>query len=342
MQLISLQHSVPPDSYTQEEMWNILNQSIIVDQLRTSSLELAKRVLCGNSGIRKRHFALSADNESFALDATQLNQAFEREAPKLAQSALDKALNAADIKAEALDALVVCTCTGYLCPGVTSYVAERMNMRPNIYLQDIVGLGCGAAIPSLRSVDGLLKANPNWTVAFIAVEVCSAAFYIDNDPGVIISACLFGDGASASIWRGRDAQGTGLMVDRFDTLHIPEQREELRFTSDQGKLRNILKKSVPKTAADAVSILYERAEIEKNYAIALHSGGRDVINEIHERMPHFDLSVTEQVLASYGNMSSPSVMVSFEKLLEQNPEQKKFWLSSFGAGFACHSCRIQV
>ena len=29
----------------------------------------------------------------------------------------------------------------------------------------------------------------------ICVEVCSAAMYLDNDPGVLISACLFGDGA---------------------------------------------------------------------------------------------------------------------------------------------------
>ena len=38
------------------------------------------------------------------------------------------------------------------------------------------------------------------TVAMIAVEISSAAFYIDDDPGVLISLCLFGDGASASIW----------------------------------------------------------------------------------------------------------------------------------------------
>ena len=31
------------------------------------------------------------------------------------------------------------------------------------------------------------------------VEVCSAAFYMDNDPGVLVSACLFGDGAGAAV-----------------------------------------------------------------------------------------------------------------------------------------------
>ena len=31
------------------------------------------------------------------------------------------------------------------------------------------------------------------------VEVCSAAFYMENDPGVLVSACLFGDGAAAAV-----------------------------------------------------------------------------------------------------------------------------------------------
>ena len=44
-----------------------------------------------------------------------------------------------------LDALIICTCTGYLCPGVTSYVSEQLGLRTDAYLQDLVGLGCGAA-----------------------------------------------------------------------------------------------------------------------------------------------------------------------------------------------------
>jgi predicted naringenin-chalcone synthase len=35
-------------------------------------------------------------------------------------------------------------------------------------------------------------------VLSVCVEVSSAAMYLDNDPGVLISACLFGDGAGAA------------------------------------------------------------------------------------------------------------------------------------------------
>jgi hypothetical protein len=71
----------------------------------------------------------------------------------------------------------------------------------------LVGLGCGAAIPTLRAASHFLAAEPGATVACVAVEVCSAAFYLDDDPGVIISACLFSDGAAATLWRGSPGPG---------------------------------------------------------------------------------------------------------------------------------------
>jgi alkylresorcinol/alkylpyrone synthase len=91
---------------------------------------------------------------------------------------------------------------------VTSYVAEQLGLRSDAFLQDLVGLGCGAAIPALRATEALLAAQPAAVVACVAVELCSAAFHLDDDPGVLVSACLFGDEAAATIWR-RTKRATG-------------------------------------------------------------------------------------------------------------------------------------
>src|SRR5206468_1192209 len=96
----------------------------------------------------------------FDLTPDQLNAAFRSEAPKLAGRALNAALEKAGLRASELDALLICTCTGYLCPGLTSYVAEQLGLRSNTFLQDLVGLGCGAAIPMLRAVSHVLAAQP--------------------------------------------------------------------------------------------------------------------------------------------------------------------------------------
>ncbi len=52
---------------------------------------------------------------------------------------------------------------------------------------DLVGQGCGAALPSLRTAEALLAAGHCQHVLWICVEVCSAAFFLENDAGVLIS-----------------------------------------------------------------------------------------------------------------------------------------------------------
>lgn len=340
MYLQALHNVTPPNHYTQKACWDILRQASETRKLRAGSMALAEKVLMGDSGIEKRHFALRPDDALFSKDAEALNHAFEREAPKLATTAIEGALQKAEQLPANLDALIICTCTGYLCPGLTSYVAESLGIRNNCYLQDLVGLGCGAAIPSLRAAAGFLALEPKATVAVIAVEVCSAAFFLDDDAGVIISACLFGDGASASIWSNTHRPGA-LQASHFDTLHLPDQREQLRFTNQAGKLRNILKRSVPGVAAKAVAQLYERRDGEPDAVIVPHPGGRDVVEAITEAVQSTKPDASLQVLQNYGNMSSPSVLFVLEATRQQAPAST-YWLTTFGAGFACHSCQLKA
>lgn len=337
MYLQSISHAVPKPSYTQADCWNILEGSPVLEALKPRSQSLLEKVLKGDSGIGKRHFATERVEELFSLDAETLNRRFESEAPKIATEALRKALGEADMTAADLDALFICTCTGYLCPGLTSYVAERMGLSKHAYLQDIVGLGCGAGIPTLRSAEGFLAANPEASVACIAVEICSAAFYLDDDPGVLISASLFGDAASASIWSNAASNGQ-CRIGNFDTIHLPEQRERLRFTNKNGKLRNQLDRSVPELAGGAVKQLHERAGLATPHAIAAHVGGRDVLDALESALGCPRLEPSWRALRDYGNTSSPSVLIAAEKILKEAPEAERIWLTSFGAGFAAHSC----
>jgi alkylresorcinol/alkylpyrone synthase len=98
----------------------------------------------------------------FSLTPDELNEDFRREAPRLAARALASALTQAGLDAGQVDALLICTCTGYLCPGVTSYVAEQLGLRTDVFLQDLVGLGCGAAIPCGRGKRSWRRSQPQW------------------------------------------------------------------------------------------------------------------------------------------------------------------------------------
>src|SRR6185295_8024525 len=91
-------------------------------------------------------------------------------------------------------------------------------------------------------------------VLSICVEVSSAAMYLDNDPGVLISACLFGDGAGAAVL-GREPTAAASPLRRIEWLDTasliePAQRKALMFEQREGMLRNILTREVPALAAE--------------------------------------------------------------------------------------------
>jgi alkylresorcinol/alkylpyrone synthase len=337
MYLLSLASATPATTLSQADCFSLIQNSDWFAACSPNARQLVEKVMLGPSGIQTRHYATDDLTRLFCSDAQQLNETFEHEAPRLSLAALEKALARAGLHATDLDAVFLCTCTGYLCPGVSSHVAELGGLRDDVYLCDLVGLGCGAAIPTMRAAHGYLAAHPQAKVAVIAVEICSAAFFVNHDPGVLISLCLFGDGASASIWTG---EGTAdqWQAGHFTTTHRPEHREKIRFRNDQGKLKNQLHRTVPQLAGEAVASLYARRTTDPDQVIA-HSGGRDVIESLESVLP-FTLDETRHVFARCGNMSSPSVLMALEQRLAAAPSDQRYWLTAFGAGFAAHACEL--
>ena len=63
---------------------------------------------------------------------------------------------------------------------------------------------------------------------------------------------------------------------------------------------------------------------------------------MREAVANCDLSMSRQILREGGNMSSPSVLFALERALRDgSPDEKNdWWLTSFGAGFSAHGCRI--
>lgn len=337
MNLLSVASAFPSHSFSQIECLNAMRAADFWEGLNARSRLLLTKVLEGDSGIKKRHFMLDRLSEAWARDAQALNEAYEKAAPEMAADAVVKALAKSGHSITDVDVLFVCSCTGYLCPGVSGHVAEQLGMREDVFLQDMTGLGCGAAVPLMRAASGVIAENPEAIVLTVAVEACSAAFYVEDDFGVLISTCLFGDGASAALWSGSGGQWS---VGDFQSLHVPEHREKIRFTNAEGKLRNQLHKSVPIHVADAVSQLYAK-RVDEPQAWITHGGGRDVIEQLEKVLPSGELIYTRAVMQDYGNLSSPSVLVALEKFLDDTDgSEKRIWMCAFGAGFSAHSCEL--
>lgn len=339
--------AAPPRRYLQSECWEVANTSSVIQKLTPRSRALLRKVLLGSNGIEGRHLALEPLSEAFECSPDALHARFVKHAPALASQAASAALGSAACDVSAIDGLIVSTCTGYLCPGLTSYLVELLGLRSDVVALDLVGQGCGAALPNLRAGAALLKGAGCGKVLNVCVEVCSAAFYIDDDPGVLISACLFGDGAGAAVLSSEPA---ALEWIDSESLIDPTTRELLRFEQRGGRLRNILSPQVPRLAAKyAERVLAQvldrhglsRAQISE---WIWHAGGRDVLLALKEQLALDDAAMrwSAAVLKDLGNVSSSFVFHVLERARREDAAPGHWWMSSFGAGFSCHGALLKV
>jgi len=351
MFVIGLGTSNPPQRYSKSQCWEAFKASAWFNRLDRRSHLIAETVLTHDNGIATRTLALDSLDEVFAIDPDTLGRRFDTHAPALASDAGRSALDAAGLEPGAIDAVVVSTCTGYLCPGLTSHVIERLGLRRDVQAFDLVGQGCAAALPNWQLAAALLAGTAAEHVLSICVEVSSAAMYLDDDPGVLISACLFGDGAGAAVL-SRAHNGRRRRIEWTATASSvdPSEREALRFETRGGMLRNVLTRPVPQLAAEAAAavldtVLYaqrlERADIA---AWILHAGGRDVLAAIERSLgiAARDLRYSATALRDYGNMSSAFVYFVLKAAVDDAAPAGWWWMSSFGAGFSCHGALLKV
>ncbi len=346
--------ALPPRRYTKAECLAAFERSDWFARLDSRSHMIARLVLQRDNGIEARRLALDSLDEVFTIDPDTLDRRFLAHAPALAADAGAKALASAGLEALDIDAVVVSTCTGYLCPGLSGYVVERLGLRADIQAYDLVGQGCAAALPNLQLGRSLLGAGAAANVLSIWVAVSSAALYLDNDPGVLISACLFGDGAGAAVLSREPRAGAGLRrVEWRDSASLiePAQRKALMFEQREGMLRNILTREVPALAAEYAEHVLETVLVRAGLVSAdiaawiMHAGGRDVLLALEKRFELGDRDAfrySAAMLREYGNLSSAFVYFVLEAALADDAPGGWWWLSSFGAGFSCHGALLKV
>jgi predicted naringenin-chalcone synthase len=351
MFITGLGTATPPRRYTQSECWDALVASEYLPRLSTRSQAILRKVLRGNNGICGRYLAFDDLNEAFAMSPDVLDARFAKYAPVVASHAAERAMQSAGVAARDIDAVIISTCTGYLCPGLSSYVSERLGLGCGALALDLVGQGCGAALPNMRTGEALIAGGRASHVLSICVEICSAAMYLDDDAGVLISACLFGDGAGAAVLSA--APGSRQRTIEWKTagtLLSVEDREELRFEKRRGMLRNVLSPQVPAIAGKHVeSVMHDvltRAGVEQDDVNAwiLHAGGREILAAIQQRLgiSEHDTRWSAAVLRDFGNVSSPCVYFVLDAALKDHAPGGPWYMSSFGAGFSCHGALLQV
>jgi predicted naringenin-chalcone synthase len=244
--------------------------------------------------------------------------------------------------------LIVNTCTGYLCPGIATYLIEKLGFSSHIKAYDLVGSGCAGAIPNIQLAEQVLQNNPEEIVVCVSVEICSANYQMGNDLSLIVSNAIFGDGAAAVVLWNRP-EGVELIstMSYFD----PKYRDAVRLVYRKGQLHNRLSSQLPKIIEEIVPRLIidmlqsHGLNIQDVQYWAIHSGGDKIVEGIKNKLnlTESQIAVTRHILTEYGNMSSPTVLFELHRILDGKPDQGAWvFMIAFGAGLAVHAYLLRI
>ncbi|NLC71140.1 MAG: 3-oxoacyl-ACP synthase [Desulfuromonadaceae bacterium] len=337
----SLATANPPCYLTQKEAYEVLDRRLSLEG-KTGDLY---RKLFLESPIQGRYLAVDHIDETFETSQGKLTERFLKQGRRLALEASRKALAAAGVEAGEVDAIVVNTCTGYLCPGLSSYLAEDLSLSSSLKFVDLMGMGCGGAIPNLECGVGLLARQAASRVLCVSVEVCSATVYLGPEPDLIVSNAIFGDGASAALLVAAGQESPFPRLVDFESGIFPEYREKLRYrTQCDGRLRNVLSREVPVIGTEVITTILARLLSRHHLGTediawwAVHAGGLAILDRIEKKLslPTSAMQWSRRIFTSFGNMSSPTLMFALQNLLQQGSPRsgEKGVLLGFGAGFS--------
>jgi predicted naringenin-chalcone synthase len=231
-----------------------------------------------------------------------------------------------------------------------AYIINSLQMKQDIVRLPVTEMGCAAGVSGIIYAKNFLKANPNKRAVVIAVEAPTATFQLDDYSMTnIVSAAIFGDGASAVILSSYEEDNGPAIIDEA-MYHFYDATNMMGFNLVNTGLQMILDKEVPQKISDhfpeIVHPFLERNNItiEDINHLIFHPGGKKIVQTVEDLFGVLGKNIddTKEVLRLYGNMSSATVLYVLERFMDRKPEKgERGLMLSFGPGFSAQRILLE-
>jgi len=272
-----------------------------------------------------RHLAMPLERYEELDSFAARNDAWIAAAVELGKTALEQALQRADLRPQDLDHLYFVTVTGLSTPSVDARLVNRMGLRADLKRVPIFGLGCVAGAAGLARASDAVRAFPGQVAAILAVELCSLTLQREDlSIANIIASGLFGDGAAAALIGGGDRPGRGPRILATRSIFYPDTERVMGWDVVDSGFKVVLSPQVPqlvreRVRSDVDAFLgaqgVKRADVRHWIC---HTGGPRVLEAFEDalELPRDALRRTWDSLREVGNLSSASVLFVFRDLLD--------------------------
>jgi alkylresorcinol/alkylpyrone synthase len=337
--LLSLATSVPPHAFLQKDVlaaaWDVFG-SRFPDYERFAGIFT-------NTGIVMRHGVKPFQWYLEPRGWPERTAAFLEGAEALFIDVAGKALAGAGLDAAEIDTVVTVSSTGIATPSLDARVARRMGFRSDVSRVPVFGLGCAGGTSGLSIASRLAQARPGTNVLLVTIELCSLALRLDElTKANIIAVSLFGDGAAAIVLRAGDGGAT--QIEHAGEHLWPDTLDVMGWSVDPQGFGVILRRTIPEFVTTQLKPALTQILARMQLSLAdidqfiCHPGGARVINAIETALAleQGTLEHERQVIADYGNMSSPTVLFTLERARAKGLPARSL-LTALGPGFSA-SC----
>lgn len=259
----------------------------------------------------------------YGPDTAQRMAVYVEQGLPLAGAAARRALDDARLPPDAVTHLVTVSCTGFAAPGFDIGLIKSLELRPTVARTHVGFMGCHGALNGLRVARAYCDADPTARVLLCAMELCSIHYHYAWDPKRLVGNALFGDGAAALV--GTSGNAAWRVCGNGSCL-FPRSEHAMTWTIGNHGFDMTLSAKVPGLIADNLRPWLETwlrghglgiADVE---SWAVHPGGPRIVTAVESALG-IDRTRTwasRDILAQFGNMSSPTVLFILHRLREAN------------------------
>jgi predicted naringenin-chalcone synthase len=331
-----------PPPLRQDEIW----RDFFTDHYAGVQRGLAKRIFA-HSGVVTRHSVVNPLLENVSGWSTKARmERYLLEALPLGKGAVTGALDAAGLDPADLGLFAVCSCTGYVTPGLDILLARDLGMSPGTQRLFIGHMGCYAALPGLGTV-GDFVASRCRPALLLCLELTSLHLQPPTrDPQQIVAHALFSDAAAAVAVVPGPANGYAVrevtaMTDTATADHMTWDVTDLGF-------RMGLSPRVPDVLAEHVGPVVTELLDRHGLAVsdidgwAVHPGGPKILDVVRDRLglPEKHIAPSRNTLATHGNCSSPTVLLIMDALRRRPVPPRTMVMLAFGPGLTLYGALL--
>jgi predicted naringenin-chalcone synthase len=275
---------------------------------------------------RQSFYPVATESEPFGPTTAQRMQSYQEHASPLLHRAADQVIEQMVGDRESITHLVTISCTGFCAPGIDYQLIESLGLRSDMERTHVGFMGCHGLINGLRVATAIAQSNSHARVLVGAVELCSLHQQYSEDSDQLVASALFSDGAACLLVESdpiaAPSVAGGWEIVSSLSRKLDQTSDLMGWRIGNHGFQMTLSPQIPAVIESRLRapidewLASENLALENVCAWAVHPGGPRVIDAAGQALGLEDrqLQASRDVLAQFGNMSSPTVLFILERL----------------------------